>query len=311
MPKIPFDKIQDKSFADIPSSVPDIKTYLPKVGISNRPHYISVIDPFTKKPTKLLANVVTSFDLPAGQRGLHMSRIEGSLHQMASSEPVELPEYTAKLCQYAKETQQQKNCRIELWAEHEVEVDKNASKRPSYELLKLYSAAESKENAQSGEIGITVPFINACPCTQRWGMKAFYDELKKEGYDDKEIFSLIEKAPLQAHTNRGEATIIVHSDKTDYKTLYKIIEDSTVIIRELLSGQDEHFAVSQTHQKGQFCEDVMREIMHNLVKAFDNSLSPETRIKIHTEVDESVHFHNLFATTEDTLGNIKAGIIAA
>ncbi|HYF97272.1 MAG TPA: GTP cyclohydrolase, FolE2/MptA family [Patescibacteria group bacterium] len=308
MPKIPFDTIDDKAFADIPASVPDIKAHLPKVGISNRPHYVSVLDPFTNQPTRLWSNVVTSFDLPANQRGLHMSRIEGALHETAAKDPVRLTEYTTNLCSLAREKQQQKSCRIELWADYEIEVDKNASKRPSYELLKLYSATEQNDDKQTSEIGITVPFINACPCTQRWGMKAFYEQLKKDGYKDEEIFELIKKAPLQAHTNRGEASIIVYSDEADYETLYKIIEESTVIIRELLSGQDEHFAVRETHKRSQFCEDVIREVMKNLVDAFDSKVKPETRIKIHVDVDESVHFHNLFGTIDDTFQNIKASI---
>ncbi|HEX5455743.1 MAG TPA: GTP cyclohydrolase, FolE2/MptA family [Candidatus Saccharimonadales bacterium] len=308
MPKIPFDIINDKSFADIPASEPDVKAYLPKVGISNRPHYISVVDPFTKEPTRLLADIITSFDLPAKQRGLHMSRIEGSLHKIAASSPVEVSGYTAKLFELNKESQKQNNCRIELSADYEIEVDKNESKRPSYELLKLYSAIEDKDGKRSVETGITVPFINACPCTQRWGMKAFYEELKADGYKDEEIFALIEKAPLQAHTNRGEATITVHSDKVDYKTLYKVVEDSTVIIRELLSGQDEHFAVRDTHKNGQFCEDVIREVMANLVKRLDTKLPDETKVRIHVEVDESVHFHNLFAEIIDSFANIKASI---
>ena len=306
MPKIPFDIIDDKSFADIPASIPDVKAYLPKVGISNRPHYISVLDPFTNKTTRLWTNIVTSFDLPAGQRGLHMSRIEGALHQIASEKPLQVSEYTTRLCQIAKEKQQQKNCRIELWADFEIEVDKNASKRPSYELLKLYSATEQIGGEHRKETGITVPFINACPCTQRWGMKAFYEALKEDGYKDEEIFKLIEKAPLQAHTNRGEATIIVYSNEVDYSALYKVVEDSSVIIRELLSGQDEHFAVRETHKRGQFCEDVIREIMLNLVKTLDKKIAPHTQVKIHVDVDESVHFHNLFGTVEDTFESIKA-----
>ncbi len=308
MPKIPFDNIADKLFADIPSSVPDVEAYLPKVGVSNRPHYISVLDPFNKKPTRLLANIVTSFDLPANQRGLHMSRIEAALHKMASDEPVEISQYTAKLCENAKKLQDQKNCQVELWADYEIEVDKNKSGRPSYELLKVYSATAQTDDKKDTAIGITVPFINACPCTQRWGMKAFYEELKKAGYPDEEIFQLVEKAPLQAHTNRGEATIIVHSDKTDHKTLYKIVENSTVIIRELLSGQDEHFTVRETHQKGQFCEDVIREIMSNLSNMLDGKIPAEAKIKIHVEVDESVHFHNLFAQVEDTFGVIRKSL---
>lgn len=139
-------------------------------------------------------------------------------------------------------------------------------------------------------------------------MKEFYETLKADGYKDEEIFKLIEKAPLQAHTQGGEATIIVHSAEADYQTLYKIIEDSVVIIRELLSGQDEHFAVRETHKRGQFCEDIMRELIANLAKIYGGKLNPETKVKIHIDVDESVHFHNLFATVEDTLANIQASL---
>ena len=309
MKEIPISKIMKKDFVDVPSSTPKVKVPLSVVGIHKRPHYIIVSDPFTKKPVRLMSDIKVSLSLPANQRGLHMSRIEGALHQMDEFKPVDLLAYATKLCRTIKKTQEQKNCRVELVASYEHLVEKNVSKRPSHELLKLHAFAEYIGNKLSISIGITSPFINACPCAQRWGMKDFYNELKRGGYNNKEILSILQKAPLQTHTNRGEATLIVKSDKVDFEDVYKILQNSAPIIRELLSGKDEHAVVRDSHLKGMFCEDVMRSIIANVIASLDKKVSQQTLVEIIVDVDESIHFHNLYSETRDTIKNLKKNLI--
>ena len=68
MANIPFSEIEDPSFIEVPGSVPTVQVPIQQVGITNRPHYINVLDPFTGEPTRLFADMMLSLSLPAHER---------------------------------------------------------------------------------------------------------------------------------------------------------------------------------------------------------------------------------------------------
>jgi len=304
MEKIPFEKLHGKEFVDLPETVPEIKFPLETVGIRNRPHYITVLDPFAGKETHLLTEIKVNLNLPGNQKGLHMSRIEAGLHFMKSKKTLPLKDYAAELCKYLSETLRQENCEVEIVAFYEKNVYKNVSK-PSHELMKLHVAVSHKKNDIKTKIGITLPIINACPCTQRWGMRDFYGYLKSKGIEKDDIEELVKSAPLQAHTNGGDVRLFVGSGNVSFQDLYEVIENSSPIARELLSGEDEHMVVKESHKRGFFCEDIARAVVSNFVKKFENSLDPNTDVEIFVDIDESIHFHNIYTEIRDTFGNIE------
>ena len=309
MRKIPFEDIDKKEFVDLPGTKPPIKFPLEKVGITNRNHYIRVIDPFTNKEAELFGDIRVFLNLPANQRGLHMSRIEKELHNMKSKEIVSLKDYAIELCEKIKELQEQENCGVEITVNYEKLVSKNISQRPSHELIKLHVSVELIKDDMTVTQGITVPFINACPCTQRWGMKDFFHSLKSQGLNKEDAEKIVESAPLQAHTNKGDATLIIHSDKIDFPEIYNILDLSSPLCRELLSGKDEHFMVSEAHKRGMFSEDVAREIVSNTANSLKNKIEPNTLIEIIVEVDESIHVHDLYVEVKDTLENLNKKLL--
>lgn len=306
MTNIPFSQIEDASFIEVPGSVPAVQVPLQRVGITNRPHYIDVLDPFTDKPTRLFTDIKLSLDLPANQRGLHMSRIERTMHTIADEPPRSLVDFAKELVNKIITTQPQKHCRVEITADYELTINKNASGKPSHELMKLYVAADSNDGIMNIEKSITVKIMNACPCAQRWGIRAFNKSLKQQGFTNDQIIKIAEAAPMQGHTQHGDATLYIGSDEADYTDLYKVLEKSSPIVHELLSGSDEGNFVHETQQRGMFVEDVTREIMKFTASDLGDKISDSTALKIRVDVDESVHHHNLFSTIEDSFGNLKA-----
>lgn len=301
---IPFERLNEDDFIEVPGSTPAVRVPLQRVGISNRPHYISVLDPFTHEPTRLFADVKLSLSLPAEQRGLHMSRIERMMHTIELEPPRELADFTKTLVEKIIETQPQEVCRVEVDAQYERLVEKNASGKPSHELLKLHVAAEFSNGEVRLETGVTAKFMNACPCAQRWGIRQFAQKLEHKGYTAEQIQDIIPEAPLQGHTQYGDATLRVYKN-IELKTLYAILEQSSPLVRELLAGSDEGDFVRETQERGMFVEDVAREIMKNAAAQL-TTIADETLVKIDLDVDESVHHHNLFTTTEITLGNLRS-----
>ena len=301
-----FENIHLKEFVDIPSSTPKVKLNLPLVGICQRPTNILVIDPFEKSvKANLYSDIRIACSLNAQQRGLHMSRIEECLEEL-KNQGLDISEFVHECAKLIQRTQGQKVCKVELASNYEKNIIKNPSGKPSKELLQLITNVEVNESNASTTLAVMVPFINACPCTQRWGMREYYETLRTKGYDHSTSEDLVRCAPLQAHTNRGKATLSIGSSEVSHQTIYDVLDRSVPIIRELLKGQDEHSVVRHAHGQGQFCEDNIRAIANEVISTFRDSLPLDTKIKINVEVDESVHFHNLWAEIDQSLGQILA-----
>ncbi|MDO8657182.1 MAG: GTP cyclohydrolase, FolE2/MptA family [Candidatus Levybacteria bacterium] len=300
--------ILKKSFVDIPSSKPKIELPLDYVGISNRPHYITIIDPFNvSTKVTLLAQIRIMANLPKNQRGLHMSRFETALHQLDQIKPTKLDTYSENLCSLVRDSQFVDICKVEITADYEKNVkEKNLSCEPSHELITLKANAEVNKNIKIKEIGVAVPFFNACPCTQRWGMRDFYTFLKTKKIGKILSEELIKNAPFQAHTNRGILSLTVRNSKINYMDIYRILEKTSPIIRELLKGKDEHALVKKGHALAMFCEDVAREAALNTYLYLSTEPDKETQIKIKVDADESVHFHNLICEIDTTLRELAS-----
>jgi MptA/FolE2 family GTP cyclohydrolase len=302
---IDFKNVDSKNFVDMPDSSPRVKLDIPKVGVTQRPHYIKIVDPFKDSVVNINTFIKIFMPLNANKRGLHMSRIERILYSAQQKQYSSLPEYTEEIIKPLIEEQNATRGEIHLKCLYEKETDKNQSGRKGHEILYLYSKTTIKDNKLKTFVGLGVYFMNACPCPQRWAIRNFYYKLKEKGYQDDQIYEIIKDVPLESHTNRGIVNLFVEDKKISYKTLYQILDSSVTIVRELLSGKDEHLFIREAHEKELFCEDVVREVAFNVVKYLNKEIDDDKKIVINTEVDESIHFHNLYAEISSTFGELK------
>jgi GTP cyclohydrolase FolE2 len=305
-----FKKIQEKSFVDIPSSEPKIRLALSRVGISNRPLVIKLKNPLNGEVESMAANLRIASSLSAGQRGIHMSRIEECMDEIKDT-GLSPRNFSLELGKLINKTQQQDESFVELEARLEHRVGKNKSGKSSTEILNIFSEASVGPSGDFMKSGISVPFMNACPCTQRWAIRDYYNLLKEKGIPEDKAQELASAAPLQAHTNGGLAALFITGPEICYKDIYAVLDNSVPIIRELLKGIDEHTFVSMTHRQGQFCEDNIRAIAKNTVELLSEKIPGNASIRIKVEVNESVHFHNLWSEIEKPFSELKSEISEA
>lgn len=302
-----FENIDEKIFVDMPATKPKVSFPLSKVGVTNRKHKIKIKDIFNKeKNIDIEANIKIFLNLTSEQRGLHMSRIEKAMQKFQNS-GLDIKQYSDNLLKYVIELQNSKTGEVEIEFYYEKLIDKNSSNRLSHEILKIYFNSEIRNNGNLiHKIGLVVPFMNACPCPQRWAIRDFYYQLKNLNFSDGEIYRLASLINFGTHTNLGEAKIFLEDlqDNLSYEDLYSVLDNSVLITRELLSGRDEFEFIKQALIKEQFCEDSAREIVKNLIDQLKNKLLPESLIEVSVEVNESIHFHNLRVEIKDTLNNI-------
>lgn len=293
-----FSAVDSKSFVDIPSSKPLNQFPLKRVGITNRPLTLTLQDPFTGAAAVLPCKISLFLSLKGDQRGIHMSRLEEAVDELRSL-GLPINDFTNQLAQLIVKTQDQSDAYVKLEATLENRVNKNVSGKSSIELITLIASTTLSTKCDSKQsLGVAAPFINACPCTQRWGMREFFNTLKQRGYSQEEAEALTLIAPLQAHTNRGTATVLItdtrHLNLTPVD-IYGVIDRAVPIIRELLKGPDEHQIVRAAHRQGQFCEDNIRALMLEISETFKGRIDGSAEVAINVDVDESVHFHNLNA----------------
>ncbi len=305
-----FDNIFDKSFVDMPDSEPRIKLPIKKVGITQRPHYVKIYDPFEdNKKIEILVDLKIFIPLRANKRGLHMSRLERVLVKFKDNVFKDLSEYSEAIIKELAATQEKNKGEIVVEGIYEKDTYKNQSGRKGHEILNLYSTSILKDDKVKNIIGLGVQFMNACPCPQRWAIRKFYQHLKNLGYQENDIYQILEQIPFESHTNRGSVKIYLENkeNRINYRDIYQILDNSVTIVRELLSGNDEHLFIRESHEKELFCEDVVRVVAFNLYKYLIdlNIKDKDMKVKIETEVDESIHFHNLYAKVSCTLKDLE------
>ncbi|GIW66795.1 MAG: GTP cyclohydrolase I FolE2 [Candidatus Parcubacteria bacterium] len=305
-----FDTIDSKNFVDIPASCPGVLLPLKNVGISHRKHKIKIKDIFdSSKNLEVEVNLEIFFDLPKNQRGLHMSRIEKAM-QRYQNNYLDLKSYSSNLIKYAAELQNRNKGKLKLEFNYEKFINKNSSGRGSHEIIKILLFTIFNKNKIKHKLGMQVPFMNACPCPQRWSIREAVYYLRNLGFFDDEIYKIINPLNFGTHTNLGEATIIIEdlNNNLNYNDIYEILNTSVLIVRELLSGKDEFEFIKQSLIKEQFCEDVAREITKNFIDNLGNKLNPESLLEIEVNVNESIHFHNLRVKIKEKIKDIIDGL---
>lgn len=292
-----------------PMSLPDVQSHkaprpfrLTRVGVTG------VVKPVRVARSGRANHLVGSFDvfvdLPAQQRGTHMSRnievINRVIDEHVRKETASLEDLASGIVHALLE-------RHEYAAEAEANVTADYFRERRTPLnqaptLERYGIAASALAVRGGEerrsIGVEVTGMTACPCAMEGSRKILSDR----GHD-------VEDFPTITHNQRNVATLLVetpagHAVEAD--DLVDIAEASlSAPTFELLKRGDETALVMQAHEHPRFVEDVVREMLHRVLEKYA-ALPDDTLVVARSEAEESIHKHNAYAERTTTLGELKA-----
>lgn len=247
-------------------------------------------------------------DLPAEQRGTHMSRnievVNRLIDEHVRKETASLEELASGIAHALLE-------RHEYAAEAEAHVSADyfrerrtpLNQAPTLERYDLFAEATTRRRQGDDEaterrtIGVAVTGMTACPCAME-GTRAI---LKQRGHD-------VEAFPTITHNQRNVATLLVetspgHDVEADH--LIDIAEASlSAPTYELLKRGDETALVMQAHDNPRFVEDVVREMLHAFSQRYAH-LPDDTVVVARSVAEESIHKHNAFAERAATLGELR------
>ncbi len=250
-------------------------------------------------------------DLPAHQRGSHLSRnaeainsmIEEAVHNPARS----LEDLAGKLSRdllvrhpYAKVA--------EVKAESDYFLERtNSSGGRSLEPFKLLARAEArrggKKPAVRTMVGVQVIGMTACPCAMETAR-----EILTKGRKDPKLKKALAGIPSITHNQRNTATLLVEVQEghpIEANELIELVEGSlSAPTIGLLKRGDEGALVVAAHLNPKFVEDVVRTILGKLIERYGD-LPDDAHITARSESEESIHRHNAVAERATTMGELR------
>jgi GTP cyclohydrolase-4 len=288
-------------YPDVQNLSPERRYKITRVGVKN------VVKPiFVKRGEKIVTLVTTIdifVDLPPSKKGSDMSRnievISEIVEESIAKPCTGIENLASRIVRKVKEkheyaTYAEVNLRADYFLERETPLG-----RKTIERYGLLGRAKMDENEVKKMVGVEVIGMTACPCAMET-VRA----ILKEKYGDE----LLDKIPVPTHNQRNVATVMLEVPEgyeVEANDLIDIIEESVSSpTYEILKRRDEGEVVMKAHQNPKFVEDVVREILHRLVKKYEN-LPDDVLVVVRSESEESIHKHNAFAERITTLGELR------
>lgn len=292
---------------DLQAQRPQRAYRLSRVGVKGVRKPVTVSRPGHERVT-LTTEFETYVDLPADQKGVHMSRnleAVAELIDARTADPVpSLETLAARLAatllerhDYAKDA--------EVRAEADYFLPRNApGGARSMERYRLIAEARAVRNGSDAPtvrkgIGVEVEGMTACPCA----METARHLLRERGIEHPE------DGPTITHNQRNRAAVLIEVPQDvdlEADDLIDLVEGSlSAPTFEILKRRMEGELVVAAHERPMFVEDVVREILARVLEAYGH-LGDDTHVVARSEAEESIHKHNAYAERVTTLGQLKA-----
>ena len=237
-------------------------------------------------------------DLPADQKGSHMSRnvevlnevVEASLRNPITA----IEDMAADICrkllvhhEYAMTAD------VSISSEY-FRSSKTPLGRDTFEMFTLLAGGHIvRDGPLTKTVGVKVTGMTACPCAQQ----TVTEMLEYSG-----------DMPVMSHNQRNVCTIMMTmpEDVTiEADELIDIAQDSfSSPTFELLKRPDEGQVVINAHRNTKFVEDVVRGVLERIVERFPE-LPDCVDVDVISDSEESIHKHDAFAQRVATLGELR------
>lgn len=237
-------------------------------------------------------------DLPADQKGSHMSRNVEVLNEVVE-ESVKKPitaieDMAADICrrllvhhEYATTAD------VSITSEY-FRSSKTPLGRDTFEIFTIMAGGHIvRDGPLTKSVGVKVTGMTACPCAQQ----TVTEMLEYQG-----------DMPVMSHNQRNVCTIMVTMPEDvsiEADDLIDIAQDSfSSPTFELLKRPDEGQVVINAHRNTKFVEDVVRGVLERIVERYKD-LSDDVMVDVISNSEESIHKHDAFAERVATLGELR------
>ena len=284
---------------DVQSS-PSLSNFkITRVGVTGVKKLVHIKRPGKETVIPLIVNMDLFVDLPAKQKGSHMSRnlelVSDIIDENLEKPVSDLESFCAQTAKLLlKKHEYATFSEVKAEADYFLERTYPSGKK-GLEPYKLVAEARAKVSGEIKKlIGVKVIGMTACPCAQ--------EIIKTIGkYKEKDI--------PPTHNQRNITTLMIEvpgEDRSvDANDLIDIAEQSfSSPTYSILKRREEGQLVFDAHKNPKFVEDIVRDILSAILKKYKN-LPDDVIVIVRSESEESIHKHNALAERVTTLGELR------
>ena len=306
---------------DLQDSDSSIDIPIDKVGIVELEKKVEIVQ--ENKKYSFYPKISALINLPAEQRGIHMSRTSETIEEVIN-EVIFKPTPTIELVgdRIIKKLMERhpytSNAEVKLKGKIIVQVRENDERiiQKSYEISSFVKANRdvSGKIDYNYFIGANAVGMTVCPCAKELSLEYAEDVVKSRKdikVSEEDLNKLLNLLPFSSHNQRSIGTIIIQikdltNHKVDVLDIIDIIEQSmSGKIQSVLKRPEEAELVRSAHLKPLFSEDVIREMAKNFILRDFPNLEDDFEVKFKIESFESIHPHNVYAELKTTVGELK------
>ena len=284
---------------DVQSGPSSSNFKITRVGVTGVKKLVHIERPDKNTASSLVVKMDLFVDLPASQKGSHMSRnleLVSDLIDMNLQKPVsDLESFCATIAKLLlKKHEYATFSEVKAEADYFLERTYPSGKK-GLEPYKLLAEARANNDGEIKKlIGVKVIGMTACPC-------AMEVIRKLDGYGEKDV--------PPTHNQRNITTLMIEvsgDDRyVDANDLIDIAEQSlSTPTYGILKRREEGQLVFDAHKNPKFVEDVVRDILNAILKKY-KELHDDVLVVVRSESEESIHKHNAFAERVTTLGELR------
>ncbi len=274
---------------------------LTKVGVSQVRKPVLIKRPELTNPLNSVVNCTIDIfvDLPASQRGSHLSRNVEVLREVAeesTSKPVTGLENMSvdMVRKLLVKHEYAQNAYVTVRAEY-YKANKTPSGRDTLELYTIHAGAHGVRGGEIRKtIGVEAIGMTACPCAQETVGEML--NVENPGF------------PMMSHNQRNVVTIEITTGVEENIIVDELIELAEKSVStptfELLKREDEGSVVINAHTNTRFVEDVVRNGLTLVVHHYKD-LPDDAEILVVSDSQESIHKHNAYAERTATMGELR------
>jgi len=270
-----------------------------RVGVTGVKKLVHIKRPGMKTANPLVVKMDLFVDLPAFQKGSHMSRnleLVSEIIDKNLQKPVpDLETFCAQTAKMLLEKHEYATF-SEVKAEADYFLDRvYPSGKKGLEPYQIVAEARAHKKGEIKKlIGVRVIGMTACPCAR--------EVIKTIGnYAEKDI--------PPTHNQRNITTLMIEvpgdNKSVDANDLIDITERAfSSPTYGILKRREEGQLVFKAHKNPKFVEDVVRDILSAILKKY-KKLPDDVIVVVRSESEESIHKHNAFAERVTTLGELR------
>jgi GTP cyclohydrolase IV len=258
----------------------------------------------------IAAQIDCTVDLPAEQKGVHMSRFpelfEEAIEKVVIGEALLIENLAEHIAAHIVERQSALRAEVRITASYPLERETPVTGLPTQEIVSLFGLAAASAEGTRRVVGVEATGINACPCAQGLVRERAAERLGEAGFAELDVERILELVPLATHNQRGRGTLFVGTERTlNAEQLVGIVEGSmSSPVYELLKRPDELFVVEHAHLQPRFVEDSVRLALRDALAAYPELDDGDFLLSRQVNL-ETIHSHDVIAERYGTVGELR------